>query len=214
MRYVRRETVKPLSIETLGGLTFYPSPFTCFMIVYTPAQTDKDLQGILALQRANLASNLSADEIAVQGFVTVVHSFEDLAKMNEAERHIIAKEDDKVIAYLLAMTPAAKDDVPLLRPMFGLFDDLLFYGKPVSAYPCIVIGQVCVDKSYRGRGVLDACYLTYRNAFQTKYAFAVTEIATRNTRSLAAHRRIGFQELHRYTATGGEEWSIVIWNWQ
>lgn len=184
------------------------------MIVFTPAQTDKDLQGILALQKANLAANLSADEITSQGFVTVVHSFDDLKKMNETERHVIAKEGDNVIAYLLAMTPAAKNDIPVLRPMFQIFDNLLFHGEAVSSYQYIVVGQVCVDKGYRGRGVLDACYLAYREAFAPKYAFAVTEIATRNTRSIAAHKRIGFQELHRYTAPGGEEWSIVIWNWQ
>ena len=184
------------------------------MLIYTSAKTDSDLLGILSLQSANLPSNLPAEEMASQGFVTVVHSFDDLKKMNDAEPHIIAKDGDKVIAYLLAMTPAAKNDIPVLRPMFQLFDAVQFSGKPVSFFQYIVVGQVCVDKGYRGQGVLDNCYLTYRSAFNPKYDFAVTEIATRNSRSLAAHKRIGFTELHGYQAPVGEEWSIVLWDWR
>lgn len=200
-----------------GKLLYFERPIhhsSFIMPLYTSAETDGDLLGILTLQQANLASNLSSDEISSQGFVTVVHSFADLKKMNDAEPHIIAKEGDKVIAYLLAMTPAAKNDVPVLRPMFQIFDAIAFNGKPISSFHYIVVGQVCVDKGYRGQGVLDNCYLTYRAAFRPKYDFAITEIATRNTRSLAAHKRIGFTELHRYAAPDGEEWSIVLWDWQ
>jgi hypothetical protein len=183
------------------------------MLSYTTAQTHHDLEGILSLQRANLASNIPAEERASQGFVTVVHSLADLRKLNQTERHIIAKDGEKVIAYLLAMTAAAKEDIPVLKPMFELFDKITLHALPVSTYPYIVVGQVCVDKAFRGRGVLDNCYLTYRQTFQSKFRFAITEIATRNTRSLAAHKRIGFAEVHRYTAAGGEEWSIVVWPW-
>lgn len=184
------------------------------MLYYTSAQTDNDLQGILALQKANLATNLTADEITSQGFVTVIHGFQDLKKLNNTEPHIIAKDDDTIVAYLLAMTAAAKDDIPVLRPMFQMFDKVTLHNKPVSSYRYIVVGQVCVDKAYRGQGVLDNCYAAYCNRFKHKYNFAITEIATRNTRSIAAHGRIGFAEVHRYTAPGGEEWSIVFWNWR
>lgn len=183
-------------------------------MVYTSAQTANDLQGILSLQRANLSAHLSIDEMASQGFVTVVHRFADLKKMNDVARHVIAKEGDKVIAYLLAMTAAAKDDIPVLRPMFEMFDGIAVNGKPVSSCNYIVVGQVCVDRNHRGQGILDNCYLAYRHAFKPKYDFAVTEIATRNTRSIAAHKRIGFEALHRYKAPDGEEWSIVVWDWR
>lgn len=183
------------------------------MLSYTQAQTLHDLKGILALQKANLAANLSAEEIAAQGFVTVVHSLADLQKMNDVEKHIVAKDGENVIAYLLAMTAAAKEDIPVLRPMFALFSSIPFHGQPISAYRYIVVGQVCVDKAYRGQGVFDNCYRAYRDAFKPGYAFAITEIATRNSRSIAAHKRIGFNELHRYAAPDGEEWSVVVWKW-
>lgn len=182
------------------------------MINYTVAKNQKDLEGILSLQKANLAMHLSHDEIRSQGFVTVDHSFADLKKLNDIEQHVIGISGDKVIAYLLAMTEASKNDIPVLIPMFEQFSKLSFAGKKISSYHYIVVGQVCVDKDHRGKNVIDNCYAFYKQHFEKKYDFAITEIATSNTRSLKAHQRIGFREIHRFTDT--VEWSIVLWDWK
>jgi L-amino acid N-acyltransferase YncA len=182
-------------------------------LVYTIARSDIDLQGIIALQKENLPINLTTDILLKEGFVTVVHDFTVLKKMNDLEQHIICKDGEKVVAYLLAMTAAAQHDIPVLVPMFELFKILFYRDKPVAEYTYIVVGQVCVDKNYRGQGVLDKCYAFYRDHFKSKYDFAITEIATRNTRSIKAHERIGFKEIHRYISSNGEEWSIVVWQW-
>lgn len=184
------------------------------MLVYTTAKSDEDLQGILQLQQANLPTNLSAEEMKQQGFVTVIHSLADLKKMNVIEPHIIAKDGDKVIAYLLAMTVASKNDIPVLKPMFRMFDTILFNGKKVSDYKYIVVGQVCVDKNYRGKDILDHCYAFYKQHFRQRYDFAITGIATHNTRSIQAHKRIGFSQVSTYMAPDGEEWSVVLWPWK
>jgi predicted GNAT superfamily acetyltransferase len=183
------------------------------VILYTTSKSEKELQGILQLQKANLPTNLSATEMAAQGFVTVMHTLSDLQKMNEIEQHVIAKDNDKVIAYLLAMTLASKADIDILKPMFQTLESVQFKSKPVSDYNYIVVGQVCVAKQYRGQGILDNCYALYKKTFLAKYDFAITEIATKNTRSLNAHKRVGFSELNTYSAPDGEEWSIVVWEW-
>jgi predicted GNAT superfamily acetyltransferase len=183
------------------------------MIEFTSSNTEKDLKGILELQRANLADALTPGEIQREGFVTVVHSFDVLKKLNGIEKHIIAKEHDKVIAYLLAMTQQSKHDIPILIPMFKIFEETMYEDKPVSSYNYLVVGQVCVAKEYRGRGVLDKCYDAYKNYFSNKYDFAITEIDYRNLRSINAHKRIGFKEIYRYVS-GKTEWSIVVWDWQ
>jgi len=183
------------------------------MINYTTSQSERDLHGILELQQRNLAVNLTPDEVLSQGFVTVVHRFDDLKKMNDIEPHLIAKDGERVIGYLLAMTVHSKADIPVLIPMFELFDQTPFRGKPISNYNYLVVGQVCVDKNYRGQGVLDQCYEAYKAQFKNKYDFAITEISMRNQRSINAHKRIGFSEIHRHTAPNGEEWSIVVWEW-
>jgi len=183
------------------------------MITYTTSKTKEELEQILALQKQNLAVGLTAEEIAAQGFVTVLHSFEDLDKMNELEAHVIAKDNDRVIAYLLAMTVRSRCDIPILLPMFGMFEEVTYQYKKIADYNYIVVGQVCVAANYRGKGIFDACYAAYKSYFKDRYDFAITEIATRNQRSLNAHKRVGFKTIHQYTAPDGEEWNIVLWKW-
>ena len=122
----------------------------------------KDLEGIIALQKQNLKNDLSASEIKEQGFVTVSHSLSDLEKMHLHERNIIAKDNDRVIAYVLGMTEKSKKDIPLLIEMYESFDHIPYKGKAVSGYNYIVVGQVCVDKNYRGLGLFDKCYQVYK----------------------------------------------------
>lgn len=183
------------------------------LIEYKSAKSEKDLQGILTLQKKNLARQLDTAEIISQGFVTVDHTYEQLKKLNDIEQHIIAKDGDKVIGYILAMTAASRHDIPVLVPMFDLFDSIRLKGKKIADFRYMVIGQVCVDKVYRGQGVFDNCYKKYREQFSPEYDFAITEIAANNLRSLHAHTRVGFRELQRHTGSDHTEWIIVIWEW-
>jgi GNAT superfamily N-acetyltransferase len=181
---------------------------------YTTSKSEKDLLGIIDLQKSNLPDNLTPEEITSQGFVTVIHSLADLKKMNAIEQHVICKDREKVIAYLLAMTSESGNDIPVLIPMFEAFKTLLYLGKPVSTYKYMVVGQVCVDKNYRGQGILDKCYEEYRNSFESRYDFAITEISGRNLRSINAHKRIGFNVVHTYAESDLEEWNVVILDWR
>src|SRR5688500_2995912 len=121
------------------------------MIQYTTSATPEDLQGILTLQKANLPQALTKEQIQSQGFVTVSHSYNDLKKLNEIEKHIIAKDGNNVVGYLLAMTEQSKADIPVLIPMFNLFEKITLGDKVVSDYNYIVVGQACIDKQYRGQ---------------------------------------------------------------
>jgi predicted GNAT superfamily acetyltransferase len=184
------------------------------MIRYTTSSMKADLYGILDLQKANLASALTVEEISSQGFVTVKHSYDDLKKLNDIEQHIIARDGKKIIAYLLAMTEKSKFDIPVLIPMFEMFGKTYYKGKPISGYNYIVVGQVCVARQYRGQGIPDLCYEAYKVKFELKYDFAITEIDSTNLRSLNAHKRIGFKEMARYISNENIEWCIVLWDWK
>ncbi|MEO8404548.1 MAG: GNAT family N-acetyltransferase [Chitinophagaceae bacterium] len=184
------------------------------MLRFTTSTTNEDLSGIKLLQENNLRKHLTAEEIQQQGFVTVSHSLEDLRKMNAWEQNVIMKDHDKVVGYLLAMTKNSNADIPVLIPMFNSFDNIGYKGKMISDYNYLVVGQVCIDKNYRGQGLLDKMYEAYKDHFQKKYDFAITEISTANQRSINAHHRIGFKEIFKYTDAQKIEWSIVIWNWR
>ena len=150
---------------------------TKHMIVYTTAKTNEEILQILELQKSNLPQNLTDEQIATQGFVTVNHSFDTLKKMNTTEQSIIAKDNDRVIGYLLAMTAESKNDIPVLIPMFDAFDNVVYNNKKISEYKYIVVGQVCIAEGWRGQGILDNCYAAYKKHFRDKYDFAITEIS-------------------------------------
>jgi len=184
------------------------------MIDITISSTSQDLEGIIKLQKKNLRHDLTETEIKEQGFVTVAHQLEDLTKMHEFEKNIIAKNGDEVIAYVIGMTEQSKNDIPVLVDMYESFDHLQYDGKPVSAYRYIVVGQVCVDKAYRGQGIFDSIYQAYKTHFNGRFDFAITEVAAINFRSARAHKRVGFKEIGRTTDSNGIDWSIVLWDWR
>ncbi len=98
--------------------------------------------------------------------------------------------------------------------MFEVFDKIIYNGKTISEYNYLVVGQACIDKNYRGKGLLDEAYKAYKGYFNSKYDFAITEIALTNQRSINAHKRIGFFEIHKYVDNNNVEWSVVVWDWK
>ncbi len=183
-------------------------------VIYTKAVTSSDLEKILALQKRNLAFSLTREEINEQGFVTVDHSYAQLHKLNELEKHVVAKYRGEVVGYLLAMTPQSRCEIPILKPMFAEFGKLSYDGKNIADYRYLVVGQVCIEKAFRGKGVLDDCYTAYRDFYGDNYDFAITEIAATNLRSLKAHRRVGFVELATYKGPDNIFWVVVLWDWR
>jgi hypothetical protein len=171
-----------------------------------------ELERILGLQRDNLAPSLTAAEAREQGFVTVQHTLETLERMHALGPSIVVNAGDELAGYALTMTLEAQEFVPVLRPMFELLGALRFRGRPLCERHFYVMGQVCVARAYRGKGVFDELYAGHRRVYSGRFDLLVTEIATRNTRSLRAHERVGFVPVHQYR-DATDEWLIVAWDW-
>jgi hypothetical protein len=182
------------------------------MVHLSLSQSTTDLEGILSLQQVNLLTHLSQEEKAEQGFVTIQHNLDQLEAMHAIAPHVLAKEKDQVVGYVLAMTLASRELVPLMVPLFENFEQLEIGGKKVTDYNPMVVGQVCVGKSQRGTGLFDKLYTAYREEYAGTYDFAITSIALSNHRSLAAHQRLGFKVLHTFQDSL-HPWSIVYWDW-
>ena len=175
-----------------------------------------EISELLALQRDNLAINLDAETIESQGFVTFVYAPETIEKMMKAAPQIVARADGQIIGYALTTTVEVGLDNELMRPLVELSQTLPPLSKwniPTSSgKPIYFIGQVCVRAGYRGIGVFDALYEEHKNMFKYQYKAVVTEIASDNLRSLAAHRRVGFKTLHTgFDEVHGKEWQVVAW---
>jgi L-amino acid N-acyltransferase YncA len=183
------------------------------MAIICTANTQSDLEGILLLQRENLAKNVSEEEKSDQGFVMVSHQLSDLQHFSNYAPQLILKEDGKVVGYLLAMSKSLRETVPMLKPMFEQIDQITYSGKEIRDSNYLIVGQVCVGKEFRGLGLIDEMFGEYRKLFEEKYDFAITEIVTANNRSIRAHLRVGFEIIHTFQDEF-QEWNIVLWDWK
>jgi GNAT superfamily N-acetyltransferase len=180
-------------------------------IVFDVASTEQHLEQILRLQRQNLFSTLSAEQQAQQGFVYAEHTLTLLKMMAAHLPQVIAVSDGKVIGYSLAMPLAMKDEMPSLVPMFAEFERCQYRGRPLMSYKFMVGGQVCVDKDFRGQGLLSRLYHETRNRLPPGYQLCVTEVSARNSRALQAHQKMGFEVVSTYH-DGKELWKVVVWD--
>ncbi|RXJ49782.1 GNAT family N-acetyltransferase [Gelidibacter gilvus] len=159
------------------------------MITFETTDKKEDLQEILNLQKANLKKNLSKEDAEKDGFVTVDHDWESLIGLTNIEPHAVAKDNGKVVGYVLAMTKKSRFDIPLIAPMFNEFKRIPFRGKTIADFNYMVVGQTCVHKDYRGQGLIEGLFQHYKTSFSEHYEFSITEIASSNIRSLKAHQK-------------------------
>jgi len=74
------------------------------------------------------------------------------------------------------------------------------------------MGQICIDKTYRGKGIFNILYQKHKELYSHKYDLLVTEISVNNPRSLRAHEKVGFKIIHTYH-DALDEWAVVVWDW-
>jgi ribosomal protein S18 acetylase RimI-like enzyme len=169
-----------------------------------PVAGERELRQIIDLQRRNLPRSLGERELGAQGFVTVEHTIDVLRRMHALAPSIVAKDGDELAGYALVMPVECRTLLPVLEPMF----------QRLVAFPrrFYVMGQICVAKPYRGRGVFDLLYAAHREHLGRQFDACVTEVSVRNPRSLRAHARVGFEEIERYR-DATDEWVLLAWNW-
>jgi GNAT superfamily N-acetyltransferase len=179
-------------------------------ITFQPATLDEHFEQIIALQKQNLYTSLSTEKQSKQGFVFAEHTIELLKLMASHLPQIIALADGKVVGYTLAMASTMKNDLPSLAPMFAEFEKCFYKGISLTNYQFAVGGQVCVDENFRGLGLLNKLYTAAKEHLPDGYQLVVTEVSRRNTISLKAHQKMGFEVIHTYN--GEELWDVIAWD--
>jgi len=180
-------------------------------VIITKANTIEELQGILALQAENLEANLSEEELKKEGFVTVVHNEKTLKDISGPYKHVIAKSGEgQVVGYVLVMLKEFAKTIPVLVPMFELIDTLDYKEQSLSNAHYFVVGQVCVKKGFRGQGIFKQLNFYLFDYLKDQFDFVITEVATRNTRSIKAHANLGFETICEYQSELNEEWAVIL----
>ena len=183
------------------------------MLRSTLVSTTEELQQILQLQKENHIRHIGETDMQSQGFVTMRHTLGILQQMHNLAPSVIIKDSNKVVAYALTMLRECRQLMRDLEPLFTLVDVLSWNNKLLTDYRFYVMGQICVAKEYRGRGLFDELYHHHKKIYQQQFDLFLTEISTRNQRSVRAHKRVGFKTIctHRDNL---DEWDVVCWDWQ
>ncbi|AIY41627.1 hypothetical protein LT85_2469 [Collimonas arenae] len=183
------------------------------MITFEMSDKIGDLERIVELQQINLPDAVASDQRLTEGFVTMQYTVQELQLMCGAYRHAVAKSDGIVIGYALTMMKDCRTSFPFLDSMFDDAEAAVFDGRPLRDHPYFFMGQICVDKAFRGKGVFRRLYETLREHMRTECDFIVTEVSVNNPRSLGAHRQIGFTDI-AHGGAGSTEWRVIAWDWR
>jgi GNAT superfamily N-acetyltransferase len=126
---------------------------------------------------------------------------------------IIVKYGDEVVGYALTAFKEASLYQPEMVPMIEHLETLSFNGKSVKDYPYYIMGQVCIAKTHRGKGIFEMLYQHHKAVYQSQFELLVTEVSTSNHRSVQAHKKVGFKTIDTYR-DAVDEWDVVVWDWR
>lgn len=182
------------------------------MITIQRVTKDSELGAIRALQSANLRKNLSPIEASEQGFLIAEYSLDFLRQMHECHPSIIAIDGDQLAGYALVTSRRLRSGHPLLDDLCRQIDGLTYRQRKLGDTNYVVVGQLCVAKEHRGKGLVPRLYQQFRESLHAKYEYCVTDIAQANPRSLQAHFKTGFQVIHSIQFEG-LKWNVVLWDW-
>lgn len=145
-----------------------------------------DIEGVLDLQKLYLVSNLTEEE-KKSGFVTTPFSVEQLTYVINNEGLFIAKDKGKIIAYIFAESWDFFSQYPLFEYMISLFPKLKFLDFEINSTTSFQYGPICIDKKYRGKGLINLLFEFMRIHVVKKYPLSLTFINKTNIPSYKAH---------------------------
>ena len=122
--------------------------------------------------------------------------------MNNACSHFIAVSGGEVVGYSLCMHPKFGNEIDILRPMFAEIR------KHYPNEDYLVMGQICIARDFRGKGIFRALYEHMLRGIQPDFSIIITEVDLNNIRSLNAHYGVGFKLISEYQSDG-HSWALI-----
>lgn len=164
--------------------------------------TREDIPAILDVQAANFIGNLK-DAERREGFLSVKFTRRQLDEMASHVGLIVAAAEGRLAGYLCASSREFNRPFPLLAAMMRQFDAIDYRGRLLAASRVFMYGPVCIDRSYRGRGLLRGLYETLQEEVVGRYDIGVAFVADNNPHSLHAHvDGLGMAHVGEFTFSG------------
>ena len=169
-----------------------------------------DLPGLLELQESNHYENLTPDE-RKEGFLSARFSVDHFEQMNRDAAVVIAEHDGNVVGYACSAGVDFSRQFPILDAMIAAFGRLAYLGTTLIDARVCVYGPVCVDRTWRGRGVLRGLLVGIKEELAGQFDVAAAFISKANSRSFAAHvDGLGMTVLGDYAFDSGRYWIVAF----
>ena len=127
------------------------------MLEYKVATLD-DIEATLTLHAKYQVDSIK-EEDKKDGFVTTAFTKEELTDLIKKEQGLfIAKEGDKVLAYVMATSWEFWSRWPMFTHMIKELPKLEYLGEKLSADNSYQYGPIYIDKSVRGTEVLPTIF--------------------------------------------------------
>lgn len=140
-----------------------------------------------------------ADEDKSDGFVTTPFTSDELKALIEKEQGLfIAKDRDNVVAYVMAASWQFWSVWPMFAYMIENMSEDEYLGQKLTVDNSYQYGPICIDKAYRGTGLLEDIFDFARNHMAKRYHILVTFINKINTRSFSAHKKLGLEVVKEF----------------
>lgn len=169
-----------------------------------------DLPEILRIQEANLVSKLSPMEKA-DGFLSVAFPPDQFTEMHREIPLVVAQCDHGLGGYMCGSSLASSAKVPLLSRMMSLFPETYYEGNALDQYRAFVYGPVCIDRSFRGQGVLEGLFEEFKKQLAGRFEIGVLFVSLDNPRSMRAHtHKLGMRKLGDFSFKGNQYGLLVF----
>ncbi len=145
-----------------------------------------DYDGILDLQSRCLVINLTPEE-REDGFLSAEFSLVQIADMASDLGIVVAREAKRIVGYMCASRVEFMPRPPILDSMLRCLEGAVLQSKVIMKAPTFVYGPVCIDREYRGAGLLRRMFSALKIELAGHFEFGVAFVAADNRRSLRAH---------------------------
>ena len=170
----------------------------------------KDIEKVLELHSKYQIDSIKQED-KKDGFITTAFTKEQMVDLITLEQGLfIAVENDRIVAYVMSASWDFWSRWPMFAFMIEDLPNLEYLGQKLSTKNSYQYGPVCVDKEYRGSGVLEKLFDFARENMAKRFPILVTFINKINPRSYEAHtKKLKLEVIKEFSYNNNNYYELV-----
>ena len=176
---------------------------------YKIAQIE-DIEKVLELHSKYQIDSIKQED-KKDGFITTAFTKEQMVDLITLEQGLfIAIENEKIVAYVMSASWKFWSRWPMFAFMMEDLPNLEYLGQKLTVQNSYQYGPVCVDKEYRGSGVLEKIFDFARENMAKRFPILVTFINKINPRSYEAHtKKLKLEVIKEFSYNNNNYYELV-----